>query len=465
MADPKSLCRVDWKLGQALMPAHFLWQEDSLRSEFETRFEHQARPMWGVVKFVWDETILHKAGRLIVRELQLVLETGLLIDVPGNARPVSLDLVEDEDGRADVYLYLVSSPDLVRGTLDDQEGSLIELRMQKLELSQKRLKTPQPGFHLGRFSPARAADGEQEPEPKQNQKGWRWDPSYVPPLVTLSALPAFADARVVWFNGALAQWVEVLRTQALENSIAVHKRVEAQLLLRSAYELQWFLHQLAPNLESGSGTESEDSQQPALKVHPYEFFERVVRLYLDIFSFRTTPQQTLLRTKPLALLYQHQDVARCFEQAEAAIQAELERPRSDSPQWPFSEDISGVSVCELPQGLRAEAELYFLIQFTRGSDAFAEEAAQGLDSRLLGLKLAEPSELEAVERRALTGIPFVRVRLVPFPHNFDSTVTQFYRLLPCDELTLARKARQVAFRRRKRPIQMSFLYSPDASAV
>ncbi len=463
MADPKSLCRVDWKLGQALMPAHFLWQEDSLRSEFETRFEHHGRPMWGVAKFVWDDAILRKAGRLIVRELQLVLETGLLIDVPGNARPVSLDLVEDDEGRADVYLYLVSNPDLVRGALDDQEGSLIELRMQKLELSQQQKKTPQPGFRLGRFVPL--TGDEASNEPKKNPNGWRSDDSYVPPLVFLPALPAFADARCVWFNGALARWTEVLRSQALENSIAVHKRVEAQLLLRSAYELQWFLHQVSPSLEPGSTEESERSQQPALRIHPFEFFERVVRLYLDIYSFRTTPQQLSLRPKPLQFSYQHENLAHCFEQVEAAISAELDTPRADSPQWPFIEDISGVSVCELPKGLRPEAELYLLIQFTRGSDEFAEEVAGGLDSRLLGLKLAEPAELEAVERRALTGIAFARVRLVPFPHNFDSNVTQFYRLLPGDELALARKTRKIAFRRRKRPIQMSFLYSPDASAV
>src|SRR5690606_18585000 len=178
------------------------------------------------------------------------------------------------------------------------------------------------------------------------------------------------------------------RSQALENSIAVHKRVEAQLLIRSAYELQWFLHQLSPNLEPRNEEERERSQQPALKVHPFDFYERAVRLYLDLYSFRTTPQQLSLRPKPIQLLYQHESLASCFEQLEAAISNELDRPRADSPQWQFVEDVAGLSVCELPPTLRSEAELYLLIQFTRDSDEFAEEAEGGLDSRLLGLKLA-----------------------------------------------------------------------------
>lgn len=467
MTEPKSLGRVDWKLGQALMPAHFLWQEDSLRSEFEARFAHQARPMWGVARLVWDEAILRKAGRLILRELQLVLETGLLIDVPGNARSVALDLVADEHGRADVFLYLVSSPDLVRGAASDQEGSLIELRMQKLELSQRSLKTPQPGFYLGRFVPVQPQDGEPElseaAQPKTNRIGWEWDASYVPPLIYLSALPAFAQARLEFFSGALAEWMDFLRAQAVDNGIAVHKRVEAQLLLRSALGLQWYMHQLTPGLAPLSTDSRTSEVHPEFRVHPFELYERLVALYLDVHSFRTTPQQTLQRSAPRALVYAHDDLAPAFNDVERAITEELSRPRADSPQWPFIEDeLTGFSVCELPKGLSFDSEVYFLVQFQRGSESDAADAVVGLDPRLLGLKLADPATLDAVERRALPGIVMTRVKLLPFPHDFDTTVTQFYRLQPSEELTSAKRAGKIAYRRRKRPIRLSFLYSPDA---
>jgi type VI secretion system protein ImpJ len=467
MTEPKSLARVDWKLGQALMPAHFLWQEDSLRSEFEARFAHQSRPMWGVARLVWDEAILRKAGRLILRELQLVFETGLLIDVPGNARSVALDLVEDEHGRADVFLYLVSTPDLVRGAATDQEGSLIELRMQKLELSQRSLKTPQPGFYLGRFVPdASRVDEPQVNEgsqPKTNRVGWRWDASYVPPLIYLSASPAFAQARLEFYSGALAQWMEILRAQAVDNGIAVHKRVEAQLLLRSALGLQWYLHQLMPGLAPISTDSRTAEERSEFRVHPFELYERLVALYLDVHSFRTTPQQTLQRSAPRALVYAHEDLARTFDDVERAITEELSRPRADSPQWPFVEDqLTGLSVCELPKGLSLDSEVYLLVQFQRGSESDSEEAVVGLDPRLLGLKLADPDTLDSVERRALPGIVMTRVKLVPFPHDFDTTVTQFYRLQPSEALASAKRAGKIAYRRRKRPISSSYLYSPDA---
>src|SRR3954470_17145209 len=148
MAEARSLCRIDWKLGQALMPDHFLWQEDSLRHEWELRFSHQSLPLWGVVDLAWDEVLLRTTGRLLIDRLQVVFETGLLVDVPGNARPVSIDLPKPGNDPVDLFIHLESEPEVVKSSWSDKEGSLVELRMQKLALATAPLATPLPGLRL-----------------------------------------------------------------------------------------------------------------------------------------------------------------------------------------------------------------------------------------------------------------------------------------------------------------------------
>src|SRR5262245_51530070 len=108
MTEARSLCRIDWKLGQALMPDHFLWQEDSLRREWEVRLSHQALPTWGVAAFEWDEEMLKAKGRLLIKRLQLVFPTGLLIDVPGNTQQAAFDLPPPQRDPIDIYVHLDS---------------------------------------------------------------------------------------------------------------------------------------------------------------------------------------------------------------------------------------------------------------------------------------------------------------------------------------------------------------------
>jgi predicted component of type VI protein secretion system len=95
--------------------------------------------MWGIVELVWDEELLRSSGRLLITRLELVFETRVLVDVPGNARPVSLDLPKSESDPIDVYLHLESEPEVIRGGWPDGEGSLIDLRMQKLALATRPL--------------------------------------------------------------------------------------------------------------------------------------------------------------------------------------------------------------------------------------------------------------------------------------------------------------------------------------
>ena len=464
------------------MPDHFLRQEDSLRHEWELRFSHQSLPMWGVVDLGWDEVLLKTTGRLLIDRLQVVFETGLLVDVPGNARPVEIDLPKAGKEPVDLFLHLESKPEIVKGRWSDKEGSLVELRLQKLVLAPAPIKTPQPGLHLMRLKPWSEAtpDG-----PERAPSGWVLDAAYAPPLVSVFGLRAFGMARFEVLNLCMESWKKILRKSAVENSLGVQKRVEASLYLRRAQGLCWYLRQISPAFaptdvpERGpgkapgeaTGRERDHRQAPALLAHPFDLFQRLVDLYLDVFAFRCGPSQTIGKAEPAACVYQHEDLAGSFREVEDALKEELSRGGPGAAQWEFKADPKDPErmVCTFPKTMTPDGELYFLVQFradgAEGARSVAGAAAQGggegLDPRLRGLKLAAPDRLEHVTRRVLHGIPFERVQLVPFPHDFDATTVQFYRLKQDPEWGWVREAKAIAYCPGTRGIHKSFLFSPD----
>jgi type VI secretion system protein ImpJ len=464
MTEARSLCRIDWKLGQALMPDHFLWQEDSLRREWEVRFSHQALPMWGVAALGWDDELLRAKGRLLITRLALVFSTGTLIDVPGNTRQAVFDLPPPRHEPIDIYVHLDSEPEIVKGEWTDKEGCFVELRLQKLRVAEQLLENPQPGFRLLRLVPV---VDESKPGPARVPLGWKVDPGFTPALVTLGGFAPFAHARFLKLSRALERWKELLRRQAVENTLAVHKRVEAALYLRHCRLLDWEVRQLGALIDAAypdgaAGGEGRE-RTPGVQAHPFELFRHLVSLYTDIFSYRAGPLATMAGAEPLACLYRHDELMACFGEVERAIEEELARPGAGSPEWAFAplRPGSSIRVCNFPESLPLDAELYFLVQFEDDEREPGAASQAGLDPRLLGLKLAAPERLDSVHRRVLPGIPLERVKLVPFPHDFDSSTVQFCRVKPGDEWAWAHAARAIAYDATGRPRHKSFLYCPN----
>lgn len=457
-----SLCRVDWKLGQALMPDHFLRQEESLRLEWEVRSRHQPLPMWGVSELAWHEGHLRSKGHLLLTSLQVVFETGVLIDVPGNAHPPLLELPKPALGPVDIYVHLDSTPGVVKGDWDDGEGSFVELRLQRLILSTQLEITAQPGLRLLRLVPLEV---EPEGKPKQAPVGWKVDLSFVPAMVTTAAIPVFAEARFVAINAAIERWKELLRNQSVERCLAVHKRVEAAQYLRKARMLGWELRQMARVSRAAEPLEPSPRPRrvPGIQTHPFELYRQLVSLYMDIFAFQSGALEMLDGPEPLPCLYRHEELAEMFAEVETAIQEQLERPPAGSPEWEFKADPTQPErwVCDLPKSLPVDAELYFLIHFTGAPPVARPSFEEGPEPRLLGLKLGSPTRLGALHARALPGITLERVHLVVFPHNFDSASVQFWRVKPGPEWTNAHAERRVAYDATGRAAHRSFLYSPD----
>jgi predicted component of type VI protein secretion system len=425
---------------------------------------------------------LEKRGLLKLDQLELVFETGLLVDIPGNAQPVAINLaeVEKEVERVDVFLHLLSEPETVKGSWSDGEGSFVELRQQKLMLVTTRERTPQPGFPLLRLIRKKAAE-DQRPGPDRAVSGWLVDTTYLPPLLTLSAWPGLQERCFGKLSERLLLWKTFLRRQARENSLAVHKRVEARECLRRAYSLEWLLRQMDPHvaLSANNSNITEAGAEPfevvpledasAVRLHPYDFFRRLVEFYLDVFAFRCSEEQMAEQQDPITVLYQHENLATCLRKLELLIDENLVRPGPGSPDREFFVEPGGERmVCALPPGLEPQTQVYWLVQFEERAEGAGAQSAKTADNdvdlRLLGIKLAAPERLTLVEQRVLPGIPIERVRLLPFPHDFDSNTVQFYRLGRGAEWSAAYKAGAVAFERGRRRMR-AFLYWPESAPV
>ena len=85
------LARLNWYLGQTLLPEHFQVQEDALLAELRLRTSLSGAPAHGVVRLACNQTMLQE-GLLSISALTVVMRNGLLIDIPGNStlQPFSL---------------------------------------------------------------------------------------------------------------------------------------------------------------------------------------------------------------------------------------------------------------------------------------------------------------------------------------------------------------------------------------
>jgi type VI secretion system protein ImpJ len=101
------LARVCWKMGQTLLPEHLLAQEDSLLANAVLRFRMQGLPSYGLGKLIVNETLLGE-GILSIQEMTLVMASGLLLNVPGNATVSPFNLNLPGTIKVSVYLHILN---------------------------------------------------------------------------------------------------------------------------------------------------------------------------------------------------------------------------------------------------------------------------------------------------------------------------------------------------------------------
>jgi len=391
----RSLCRVHWRLGQALLPEHFVRQELGLSRELELRFAELAPAAWGVGQVVFDD---HQLARGIVQltRLMAVLPGGGVVDLPGNASSTSLGLSAAESHIVALYVHVLAEPAYEKDDDRARDVEAVELVVRRIELSLA------PG-HPGTIDSLKLAELEQGPD-----GAWAIRPGYVPPLLSLSAWPTFLARTVGRMRKLLAGWEAILLGDLESHVLSVAKSLRAHECLRRGRLHGWFLTQI----DAAAPARGPTHPDSVFAAHPFELFRHLIELYLDVHAYQSAAadEPTLANQ-----VYDHRDIVASFEPLLAELESRTRLPHGRAPYAPFVRD-GRIASCALPAALDG-VRLYWLVRRTEGVDRDAVRA----------VKLAAVSRLETVYRHALRGVAVKPLASVPFRHDFDPDVV-FYEI-------------------------------------
>ena len=404
--------RVHWHIGQALLPEHFYAQESGLREELNLRFRMNPAPFWGLGSLKWDSFQILE-GIISIQEMTLVMPSGVLIDIPGNTGSVSFNLNTAGSSRAEVYLHLQGGFDISR---DDGMSAMnedsVERVVQKVKLSTIPYSdTAVQSFKLCEFE-------------KSVEGVWSPVASYVPPMVRVGTSP-FTDGILKRLESISVTFRQSLVDEIHENYLSGESVQAAKQCLRGLYSFTSFLANI----------------RGEITCHPYELFQALHGLYLDICVLR--------ECEPIALelRYQHEKLGEGLTQLTELVEEQINLSRSDASYQAF-EMNEGMWTCELPEDCKTARQVYWLIQ----------KPKVGSDIDLSAIKLASESRLSLVHQRALRGVPFRPMTNPPFHHNFSSSV-EFLVLSPGEEWDHAvREGKLSYFNREEYKNLRSFLY-------
>jgi type VI secretion system protein ImpJ len=388
------MTRVDWHMGQALLPEHFQTQEESLWAESALRFSLLAKPAWGLGEFSWDPSRL-ETGLLLVDKLSLVFESGTVLSIPGNASTASLDLTQIGSTNASVFVLRKEGTKKVNVPVEDKgQGSGGKVR--RLELNIELSTEQSSGEECFKLA-----------EVRQDAKGaWSFCDDYVPPLLRVRPGVLF-DAFLRRTDELLVQLRQLLAKELQENHLSGETHILAKQALRSLFGLQATL------------TDIRGDVFP----HPQELYNRLRTLLIDlaVLGDLSKAAETATTKSP----YKHDSLAECFGLLLNEAEAITARGSRAAPYVKFTKG-EGAWHCDLPKHARAARYVYLMVQ--------KREVAARL--QLGRVKLASPKRLKLLHERSLPGIAFSEVERPPFAQVLSSAI-DFYSLAAGQEWDFA----------------------------
>ncbi|WP_438011807.1 type VI secretion system baseplate subunit TssK [Sorangium sp. So ce321] len=369
-----------WFNGQILQPAHFQAQEEALLGNLSLSSRLPGLPLYGIGELDWDEEGLAK-GRVSVRRLTVVFDSGEVFAVPGNATIGTVDIdVKKMGEQATLYLHVLNDVEHVTGAdLYARDAPDVERVVHKLALST-----------------SSSVDDARQPLQlavlRRRMGSLYLSGDYVPPLLQVGKSPflrALLEEQVDLLKNFEADRRAELRDAALRGE----GRASARRCQLAAYRLRTLLADHAREIH----------------LHPYHLLEALRAFYLELCLFQDVEPADL---DPET--YDHDDLAGCFNRLGDRIAERLHRRPVLSPELVPFQQKEGERLfvaAPLPDALKRAAEVYLLVE---RPDAYTK-------APLRGLKLASPSRLDFVHKRALRGVELTPVQHPP-SHAFGSNV-------------------------------------------
>ena len=371
----QQLKRVDWQIGQPLLPLHLIAQENSLLAHLDFYIKNQGLPFYGVGSLKWDDTLLFQ-GVVSIHQLTVIFPSGEIVDVPENGRLSVFDLNKIGKTQITLYLHLLKDPpDHPEVYVDEQEEE------EKIIFSLNQLALSAEAHLLTAKASLKLVDFEKDVEGR-----WKCSENYAPPLYNINDHP-FLLNKLFRIRTILESFQKEFEQETSTGKIFEQKTMETKLCLVQVASLRRFLL----NVERGVLT------------HPFYLYEQISH-FLDTLAFIYVDYADVNITP-----YQHDKIAPLFSKLIEFLLQYLQ-PKSEKLASLKFERRDNCYVSErLPQELDAFNELYFI--------------AQPIDSKarlkMEGLKLASYSRLNNIYRFALSGIPLLQLDAAPFNNNFS----------------------------------------------
>jgi len=366
-------------MGQALLPGHLRALEESMLAESALRFSLQEAPGYGLYKLRWNENLLTE-GVLALEAMTLVLSSGLLLELRGNAQVTSLNLNIPGTTLLPVYLHVRCLPENIneRGT-DRQiiKRDNVSCWLWSLELSTEQ-ENPDTleSFRLAEFE-------------KQPDGLWRISSRYIPPLLCIGPSVPFLKDELTVLSHKLESYHYQLTQEIAAIYLSGADLVNARQCLKNVIKMQRFLGNLFIQISP----------------HPYTVYEQLKHFYVDLcFYHNNSPQ---FATAP----YRHEQLVDVFRETLEPLNDELRLSQMRSPYLPFTVS-GGIVRAHLPELIREAKEIYLLVQ--KGGVT----KAVSLDN----VKIAAVTRIPIVHKFYLQGISFKCIDRPPFQHSFGPEV-------------------------------------------
>ncbi len=351
--------RVDWQMGQMLLPHHMVSQEESVLGHLKHVMKQLGLPFYGISRLHWDETLFAQ-GIISLLELSIIFPSGQIVDISKNASLTSFDLNSTE--KSDITLYLHILEDTIQKEEEikwDEDTAKITFALQRVVLSHlKTYDLSKEVFEIGRFE-------------KSPENEWKLNTRFIPPLLNLTADPFLS--KIFTKISALLESGKKKLIRGMENAeLFAFQNTEWRMCLLEIARIQRFFRNIL---------------EEKISFHPFFLYEKLC-LLLDCSLTSTTPT------------YDHDQLSGLFEDLFQKLQHLFVSEQNDLSCIEFEK----FSIEALPKELGSAKDIYLIVQ---------KPETHALLS-LQSFKLASRLRMTHVRHFSLPGIPLLPIKKPAF---------------------------------------------------
>lgn len=368
----KTLRRVEWAMGQALLPHHLEALEDSVLAYARSRSGGVSPPDYGVVALELDPALL-SSGMVSIGKLVVQFQTGHRLDTSDNAVIQPFDLNHLEKTQVRLYLHLLKEGSTQEVT-DQETGQQLSYGMYDLQLSDK--STIQGAIATMEFGAYK----------KKLEGQWTPIDEDQPPFLNIGQNPFFKPLAED-FVSQLSQYEKVLKERSVAN--APHQRLDLKnrLCLLELHNIR----RLLVNIDKG------------LVVHPYYLYEALYT-FCDMVALMMQEQQSLPPIAP----YTHEKPGSLFKELLQTVKERLKIKTEKYSSLQLEKRNQFYISEKLPADLLEASEIYLVVQ--------PVDAKQR--GGIIGVKVGALSRLPNMINLALSGVKLVTREHSVLGNNF-----------------------------------------------